>query len=82
MKIKFVPKDIWIGLYYDRKIDWQETAEVTTTYYLCLIPCLPIIWTRNTILSLATAKQKYCRQFGNAGFEKSWLKRTGYGEKQ
>jgi hypothetical protein len=47
MRIKFVPQDCWVGLF------WKTIQEDTgifigyngrvTTWYLCLIPCFPII---------------------------------------
>jgi len=45
VKVQFVKQDVWVGLY------WKVTREVSprcgtlTTWYLCLVPCLPIIWT-------------------------------------
>lgn len=50
MKIKFVPQDFWIGLYWKTEIENYTCAchagqkGFITTWYLCLIPCLPIIW--------------------------------------
>lgn len=45
MKIKFVPQDCWIGLYWKtverRPFKWRRT------YYLCIVPCFPIMWERN-----------------------------------
>jgi len=47
MKIKFVPKDMWIGLYVDTKCLGQQGCcnYFERTWYLCLLPCIPIIWT-------------------------------------
>lgn len=35
--IRFEPRDLWIGLYW-------KPQDRCVTFYLCLIPCLPIIW--------------------------------------
>lgn len=43
MKIKFVPQDLWIGLYWKRQVNVVSGA-VETTWYLCIVPTLPIIW--------------------------------------
>ncbi len=48
MKIKFEPRDIWVGLYWKTE-PRHPNAPVCTcgyriTFYLCLIPMLPIIW--------------------------------------
>jgi hypothetical protein len=51
MKITFVPQDCWIGLYwktsggYHRTLDGLMVKHHAVTFYLCLIPCLPICWT-------------------------------------
>lgn len=34
VRIKFEPRDLWIGLYLDH---------AARTYYLCIVPMLPII---------------------------------------
>lgn len=47
MKIKFVPQDIWIGLYFKTERPYPQITmhpKTVTTFYLCLIPCFPIIW--------------------------------------
>lgn len=46
MRVKFVPEDMWIGLYRKRTCLGEIGASRywVTTFYLCLIPCLPIIW--------------------------------------
>jgi len=44
--IKWEPRDVWIGLYYDQihaKVDYTERC-ITWRCYLCIIPCFPIIW--------------------------------------
>lgn len=43
MKIKFVKQDLWVGLYWKKETD-TSTNKVKTTWYLCIIPMLPIIW--------------------------------------
>lgn len=53
-KLKFVPQDLWIGLYWTRVLvidslgsnekEYIRQDLFVTTWYLCLIPCLPIIW--------------------------------------
>lgn len=75
MKIKFVPKDIWVGLYLDRKIDWREAAHVTTTYYLCLVPCFPIIWITRKTVHLDIAKRRYCKPIGKVWAEKTYIEK-------
>lgn len=42
MKIKFVPQDLWLGLYW--KCELTSISTYQTTFYLCLVPCFPIIW--------------------------------------
>lgn len=53
MKIKLVPQDCWIGLYWKTNSGAEGFSykHYTTTWYLCLIPCLPFIWktTKRTI---------------------------------
>lgn len=55
VSIKFVGRDCWVGVFWATKyrtgferryengryLRWMET-----TVYICLIPCLPIIFTR------------------------------------
>lgn len=47
MKIKFEPRDIWIGLYWDKiEETWLTPVAKLCRYrfYLCVVPMLPIIW--------------------------------------
>jgi len=47
-QVKFVIQDCWLGLYWKTEIyTWDEKSPVRRirTFYLCLLPCLPIIWT-------------------------------------
>ena len=51
MKIKFVKQNFWIGLYWKTEppniicTGFMQLDEVVDrTFYLCLIPCFPIIW--------------------------------------
>jgi len=46
MKLKFVPQDAWIGLYWKRGawVQFGAGRHRKTTWYLCLLPCCPIIW--------------------------------------
>jgi hypothetical protein len=49
MRIKFEPRDWWIGLYWKTESHWDYVAngtQFTRTYYLCLLPTLPIVWER------------------------------------
>jgi hypothetical protein len=53
MKIKFVKQDCWVGLYWKANTvvhhnGWTYAAKTTITWYLCLVPCFPIIWTTTT----------------------------------
>lgn len=47
MKIKFEPRDVWIGLYWKTE-PWTYphcgANSVKVTCYLCVIPMFPIIW--------------------------------------
>lgn len=47
MKMAFVKQDCWIGLYWKTipvRRNLQGPYVDRTTWYLCLIPCFPIIW--------------------------------------
>ena len=43
MKIKFVKQDFWVGLYWKKEKD-TFTNTIKTTWYLCIVPMFPIIW--------------------------------------
>lgn len=46
MKIKFEPRDLWVGIYWKSE-PWTYPHCSTTrkiTCYLCIIPMFPIIW--------------------------------------
>lgn len=51
IQFKFVKQDLWIGLYWKSILVLPMTTlfeleeHYETTYYLCLIPCFPIVWT-------------------------------------
>ncbi len=40
MTIRFEPRDIWVGLFWDRREDG-------THFYLCLVPCIVIHWVQS-----------------------------------
>ena len=56
MKIKFVPQDCWVGLYWKRE-PWFLFRYTVTTWYLCLVPCFPIIWETRKPFSLESAEE-------------------------
>jgi hypothetical protein len=45
LRIRRVKQDCWIGLYWKTETLGLEQAKLHhTTWYLCLVPCFPIIW--------------------------------------
>lgn len=52
MKIKYVKQDCWFGLFWKTTIQISPTLAKVTTWYLCLIPCLPIIWTTKRLIPI------------------------------
>lgn len=49
MKIKFVPQDLWVGVYFKKFAGKQAVLgynRLMTGYrvYVCAIPCFPIIF--------------------------------------
>ena len=45
MKIKIVKQDCWLGLYWKTVNQMSPVVGLSTTWYLCVVPCCPIIWT-------------------------------------
>lgn len=39
MTVKFEPRDVWVGLYWDRRYDGLHV-------YVCLIPMIVMHWTK------------------------------------
>lgn len=54
VRLKFVPRDLWIGVFWRRLWTWKpiafgkQGAFWTYEVYICLLPCLPIVisWER------------------------------------
>lgn len=47
VRIKFEPRDLWVGIFWERigRTTTLETDREQIRVYLCLLPCLPIIFT-------------------------------------
>lgn len=47
MRIKFEKRDCWVGLHWNTESrEGDFTVVRVTKFHLCLLPCLPITWTR------------------------------------
>ena len=62
-KWKWEPRDIWLGLYWDRVKSDSNGIKVkggkvvygkTTRFFLCVIPCFPIIWDWQRFIEIKT----------------------------
>lgn len=40
----YEPRDCWVGLYWKTEQQMSPVFCRVTTWYLCIIPCFPIIW--------------------------------------
>lgn len=47
MQIKYEPRDLWVGIFWDRagRTTTLETDRQHYRVYVCLVPCFPIIFT-------------------------------------
>jgi hypothetical protein len=43
MEVKIEPRDMWVGVYWTR-VDQHEAWLYRLRVYVCLIPCVVIIW--------------------------------------
>jgi hypothetical protein len=56
MTIRFKFQDFWIGVYWkteaetraDKSTGYRIQRRLVTTWYICLLPCLPISFTTQT----------------------------------
>lgn len=46
-RILWEPRDLWIGLYWNRERHGGFIAEVLD-FYICIVPCFPVRLTRTT----------------------------------
>lgn len=48
VRVKWEPRDIWIGLYWTRPAEYVGTPPHlrSRSWYICIVPCLPIIVSR------------------------------------
>ncbi len=50
MRIKFEPRDLWVGLYWTSiRITTLDEDYERFDYHFCLVPCFPICWSRTRI---------------------------------
>ena len=52
VRVKWEPRDIWLGLYWTRPEEFMGRPPVMRSrrWFVCLVPCLPIIVTKITQL--------------------------------
>lgn len=48
VRIKWEPRDCWIGLYWTRRVEFmgQPPRRASRQWFICIVPCLPIVVTR------------------------------------
>lgn len=42
--VKFEPRDLWVGVFWDRRPDGVH-------FYVCLVPCIVVHWVRGRRLA-------------------------------